>query len=274
MAMACSAATADAPPPQAPAPPPGPVHAGPDWLYDIPWGCALGDSGPTLRPTDALLEARRRARARLVTVAAPIEARSVSAVTTSNQGSEAKGVTHERAEGWVRDTVVVALWYDEAGVGPEHAAGCAYAAACLGRDRLPPAAVAWVDDREGHRAGPAWIYGSPRGEHRLCAMGISGPTLVASQAPENALAAAQEQLADAISLRAASSMSVDEDDQVHYGAVTRACEDCLASAKAARVVARWTDERGEGPLSAPGTAYAFLCVDGPLAPTLTPEPAR
>jgi hypothetical protein len=265
-ALACLtlfAACGSVPPPRVAAAPVQPVavaaRSGPKWLSEVPVGCALGDSGPTLAPTAALTEARRRARARLVARTAAISTKSVEVTTGRGQrADEHQQVILEEAEGWVRNSVIVALWYDDAGNGPEGQAGCAYAVACPRFDPRAPASTA-LRSLMAARRGPEWLYALPAGEGRLCAVGVSGPTLQPADALINAKAAATAELAEAIAVHARTSTGIFDDDIV-YGAVTQACDDCGSRAAGAQVVGSWVDERGEGPLPFAGTSYIFSCI--------------
>jgi hypothetical protein len=132
-ALACATACGPAPPPRA-RPPTTPSSApagGPAWLRTYPRGCALGQSGPTLRPTDALREARRRAQALLLPRVATIRVRATQVTRTAPAGTQVREIVLEESEGWVRRSLVAALWYDDRGAGPGGAAGAAYALACF-----------------------------------------------------------------------------------------------------------------------------------------------
>ncbi|MDB4983637.1 MAG: hypothetical protein JWM82_4389, partial [Myxococcales bacterium] len=237
---------------------PTPRRAEGAWLTAQPEGCALGQSGPTLKPTDALREARRRARASLITAVEKINQRAVSVVGSSGARDQHHEVILEQVEGWVRRSTIVALWYDDRGTGPNGAPGTAYAAACLA-DVSPPATRASVARTEAHRAAPAWVYGvaSPNGQ--LCAAGVSGPTMDAEDARANAEASARAELAEGIAAHVKLAAGI-FDDETLVGAVTDVPESCRAQAAAARVVASWTDERGVGPVPSPGMSYAFVCA--------------
>jgi hypothetical protein len=237
------------------------AHEAPPWLTNVPAGCALGDSGPTLVPSDALAEARRSARARLVTRTAAVTTKSIEVVTgAAGEKDERREVTLEEAQGWVRNSEIVALWYDARGVGPEGAPGCAYAVACLLGDGRLDASSAAARALAARQRGPRWLYALPAGTAGLCAVGISGPTLQADDADANAEAAARAELADASALHARTATAIYEDDVV-YAAVTHACDGCAAAVAGARVAGRWVDALGEGPIPFSGTAYAFLCLD-------------
>lgn len=232
------------------------------WLTSQPQGCALGQSGPTLRPTDALREARRRARASLITAIEKINQKAVSVAGSAGARDQHHEVILEQAEGWVRRSTIVALWYDERGSGPNGAPGTAYAAACLA-DAGPPetrASVAsFVSRLEAGRAAPAWVYGVSSPSGQLCAAGVSGPTMDDKDARANAEASARAELAEGIAAHVKLAAGI-FDDETLVGAVTDVPESCRAQAAQGRVVATWTDERGAGPVPFAGMTYAFVCA--------------
>jgi hypothetical protein len=234
-----------------------------EWLTRQPEGCALGQSGPTLKPTDAFREARRRARAALVTAVEKVQQKSAQVATQGGGADRHHEVILEQSAGWVRRSTIVALWYDDRGTGPGGAAGTAYAAACLG-EGAPDSTRAWMASVESRRAAPAWIYGGTAGKGELCAMGVSGPTLEPKDAPVNAEASAREELAEALAARVKLAVGIFQDDdaiETVSGAVTEVGDAERERAKAARIVARWSDERGVGPIPFPGTAYARACTN-------------
>ena len=110
------------------------------------------------------------------------------------------------------------------------------------------------------RGGPSWIYDLPASERRLCAIGVSGPTLDSGDAGGNAESAARIEIAQALALHVRGATAILDDD-VLFGAATHACDGCADAAAAAQVVDRWSDERGAGPIPFPGTTYAFLCME-------------
>ena len=236
-----------------------PKKVGPAWLVQFPSVCSVGESGPTLVPTDALAEARRKARALLATKSADRKTRSATAVVTSVNQSTVQQLVLEQSDGWTRNSEIVAMWYDTSGSGPETAAGSAYALACPLQD-IPPDAVSWIAHWREQRGGPGWLYSLAGDRPRLCVVGVCGPTLNKSDANTNAEENARAELAEAIALHANSVSAVFENDETLYAAVTKACDGCEEEAKAGLVVDRWFDEKGEGPLPFAGTAYALMCL--------------
>ena len=151
------------------------------------------------------------------------------------------------------------MWYDTSGTGPGAASGSAYALACPLQD-IPPDAARWIARFRERRGGPDWLYALVDDRNRLCVVGVCGPTLDKSSASTNAEETARNELAEAVALHADSTSAVLEDDETLYAAVTKACDDCAEKAKAGKVVDRWFDEKGEGPLPFAGTAYALMCL--------------
>jgi hypothetical protein len=234
-----------------------------EWLTRQPEGCALGQSGPTLKPTDAFREARRRARAALVTAVEKVQQKSAQLSAQGGRTDSHHEVILEESAGWVRRSTIVALWYDDRGTGPGGAAGTAYAAACLG-DGAPESTRSWMASVEARRAAPAWIYGGAAAKGELCALGVSGPTMDPKDAPVNAEASAREELAEALAARIKLAVGIFQEDDVTEtvtGAVTEVGDAERERAKAARIVAKWSDERGAGPIPFPGTAYARACTN-------------
>jgi len=236
-----------------------PKRANPAWLTQFPFVCTLGESGPTLVPTDALAEARRKARALLATKNADRKTRSATAVVTTSSESTVKQLVLEQSNGWVQDSEIVTMWYDAAGTGPGMAQGSAYAVACPLQD-IPPDVADWIAHWREQRGGPAWLYSLAGNRRRLCVVGVCGPTLNQSDASTNAEDTARAELAEAIGLHADATSAVLEGDETLYAAVTKTCDDCEEKAKAGKVEDRWFDEKGEGPLPFAGTAYALMCL--------------
>jgi hypothetical protein len=259
VSASCAAAPGPAAPPATPA---SDALAARDWLLRQPEGCALGQSGPTLKPTDAFREARRRARAALVTAVEKVQQKS-AAVSAHQAGRESHHeVILEQSEGWVRRSTIVALWYDERGTGPSGAAGTAYAAACLG-EASPPSTRDWMAAMEARRAAPAWLYGVAAGAGELCAVGVAGPTMDPKDGPVNAEESAREELAEALAARVKLAVGIfqaGEDVETVSGAVTDVSDAERERARQARIADRWIDARGVGPIPYPGTAYARACL--------------
>jgi hypothetical protein len=234
----------------------------PSWLSKFPSACALGESGPTLVPTEALAEARRKARALLATRDASYKNRSATVVSSSNDKDDVRQLVFEQSEGTAQGTEILTMWYDSTGSGPSHVVGAAYAIACPA-DTTESETMEWARHWRGARVGPSWLYSNElhSGGQRLCVVGVCGPTLQPSDAHSNAEDVARLELAEAISIHATTASAVLDDDETLYAAVTRSCDSCQETAKAGRVVERWFDETGQGPIPYAGTAYALMCLE-------------
>jgi hypothetical protein len=213
-----------------------------------------------LVPTDALAEARRKARALLATQDADHKTRSATVVTSSGDQTTVRDLVLEHSQGTIKDSEIITMWYDARGVGPAGASGSAYAVACPLRD-IPADAQSWITRWREERRGPAWLYTLPGWANQLCVVGICGPTLNKSDANDNAEEIARTELAQAISLHADTTSAVLEDDETLYAAVTRSCDGCEEKAKGGKVAERWFDDNGDGPLPFAGTAYALMCLN-------------
>jgi hypothetical protein len=219
----------------------------------------MGESGPTLVPTDALAEARRKARAALATKSSDRKTRSATDVVSSANQTTVRQLVVEQSNGWAESSEIVTMWYDASGASFGATPGSAYAIACPLQD-IPPDTVRWISHWREQRGGPAWLYALAGQGSRLCVVGVCGPTLNKSDATTNAEETARAELAEAIALHADSISAVLEGDETLYAAVTKACDHCEEWAKAGEVTERWFDDKGEGPLPFAGTAYALMCL--------------
>jgi len=242
------------------APPPAAKKTVPPWLTQFPSVCTLGESGPTLVPTDALAEARRKARALLATQDAERKTRSALVVSSTGDKTSVRDLVLEHSQGTIQNSEIITMWYDARGTGPASASGSAYAVACPFRD-VPADARTWIDRWREERSGPTWLYTLAGRPNRLCVVGMCGPTLNKSDASDNAEEIARAELAQAISLHADTTLAVLEDDETLYAAVTHPCDGCEDKAKVGKVVEPWFDDNGDGPLPFAGTAYALMCLD-------------
>jgi hypothetical protein len=213
-----------------------------------------------LVPTDALAEARRKARALLATQDADHKTRSATVVSSSGDKTTVRELVLEHSQGTIQNSEIITMWYDARGVGPASASGSAYAVACPFRD-VPADARTWITHWREERSGPAWLYTLAGRSNRLCVVGVCGPTLNKSDASDNAEEIARAELAQAVSLHADTTSAVLEDDETLYATVTHSCDGCEEKAKGGKVVDHWFDDNGDGPLPFAGTAYALMCLD-------------
>jgi hypothetical protein len=79
----------------------------------------------------------------------------------------------------------------------------------------------------------------------------------------NAEESAREELAEALAARIKLAVGIfqyDGETEAISGAVSEVSDAERERARQARIAARWTDERGAGPIPFPGTAYARACL--------------
>ena len=239
------------------APEPAPVaerseapRAGVAWVDAPPRRCAVGASGPTLNPRNAIRYAR-------VSAIDALAAGSLSVDVQSITGSGSRGdfeMTAQSLSGVLADARIAAL-YAETNPGAE------------GRSRLRQVfALACFPDADLRDLPavpyPRWLIEAPSGGGRVCATGISGPTWKAEDQAPSALRDAQ--LALAIALESRIEKRVFDDGR----GVARMAREIDPSPNALRRAAgaesleeSWLDEDGEGPLGLPGVLYGLACVD-------------
>jgi hypothetical protein len=92
-----------------------PKKATPAWLTQFPSVCSLGESGPTLVPTDALAEARRKARTALATKSSDRKTRSATEVVSSSHQTTVRQLVVEQSNGWAESSEIVTMWNDVSG---------------------------------------------------------------------------------------------------------------------------------------------------------------
>lgn len=216
------------------------------WTTQPPEGCALGSSGATLRPGDALRQARVRALVGLLRRFERTEVRSES----FDDGRERIAWTHQVSLGRLARSRVVAMWSDPGG---SHAEARVYALACERGVRPETKALEHTPD---------WFMNPPSDEHRVCAPAVAGPTLLADDQRPAALADGRTALAEALESEILQIVVDDEGQRVFVHSSLEATEAARTVAQRADELERtWTDEEGRGPLGVSGTLYGVVCVD-------------
>ena len=239
------------------APRPSPV---PEWVSEPPAGCALGCSGPTLHPADAIVNAQEDARDALAGVTLGVRLRTVLAETSGGP----REVTLQEVRGFLEGARIVSIWYDAAGRAPAGRPGVMVALACLNRAGSGDTRVSGV---------PSWIYNVPRTGGRLCALGLSGPTLGPGDREANAETDALDRLAEALAVRVDRVLlDVDREETTLVSLPEVEPWAKEAARTKGTVEAGWTDETGIGPLARPGVRYALACIDLEGNPYALPLP--
>jgi len=218
-----------------------------------PPGCAIGFSGPTLDPGDAVRGARRDALSALASGDAGAVVHIESELLVSAGGQRGGEFTKQDISGAIRSARIVAMWVERA--ENEHLPTRerhVYAMACA-----RGAAAAGLTDP----TVPAWILNLPDDGTRACALGIGGPTRNPSDQPDAALRDGRRALASALGSdletriidTGAHRALIASDLQTTERARTRA-------AAVSELDAAWQDAEGNGPLGLEQTLYGLVCI--------------
>jgi hypothetical protein len=209
--------------------------------------CAIGASGPTVHPWEAIYNAEADALTNLV-LSAPtttVAIKSVSVDVVSLQ--RFRQVSREHAKGHYAGARIVRLWMDKQGRGIHKTKGVVYALAC---------------DEEGQRSVGidrrfAEFVDTPGVP---CALGVAGPTIGLDQ-KELAFENARSNLSELLSVDVETIM-VDYDlahqdiwSDIHTPEHVSAMVEQKAHLKHYLL-----DSKGTGPLGLDGVAYALACL--------------
>lgn len=253
------------------------LHA--KWVNTPPDGCAVGVSGPTLNPRNAIRNARFSAIETLAADSLSVDVQSMTGVGPYGSFE----VSAQALSGSLADARIVSLWSES---GPETAATRSltrersrrgprrlkwvYALACwpsaVAREVPRPAYPVWLIDpvltaaTEGTSESSS-LSGIAR--ERICATGIAGPTWRPADQPASALRDAQRALAVALESRIEKRIF---DDGHGVARILREVEPSSAAlARAGEATAlsqEWYDERGDGPIGLPDVLYGLACIGG------------
>jgi hypothetical protein len=226
----------------------------PSWLARAPKGCAIGFSGPTLDPGDAIRYARRAALRQLATGGADamvhVESELYVAGSDRQRGGE---FTRQDIEGTVRDSRIVAMWAERTR-DPRSLTKVrhVYAMAC-GAGSEPPDL--------GDPAYPEWLLNAPEGNGEICAVGAGGPTYDPRDQEPATLRDARRALAEALESRLHQIIIDTGDRNPRVASELATTEAALARAESASELDDvWSDQNGDGPLGLPGVLYGLVCV--------------
>jgi hypothetical protein len=228
---------------------PGARDESPAWTRATIAGCAPGYSGPTLNPGDAI----RYAQAHALGEFAEAQGVHVSSVSLDD-GREVRSVATYVSEATLANVRVVAVETQRTGRADDPTARVTHALACR------------VGSEGGARGtnAPEWVL-DPRSAARageLCAVGISGPTLDAKDAPKNAARDAARALASVRSVLV-SRAAADYDLRAYVilkseARVPEEAVDAMLAASQERD--QWLDADGTGPLALPGATFVLRCA--------------
>jgi hypothetical protein len=216
------------------------------WRAQPPQGCALGTSGLTLYPGDALRQARADALTGLLRRFDETEVESES----FDDGTERYAWTHQVSRGRLARSRVVSLWRDAGGAYGDAAV---YALAC--EEGVRPDAAPLVET-------PTWFMNPPSTPGRICAPAVAGPTLFPGDQRPAAIADGRQALAEVLESEIEQIVVDDERFRVYELSTLSPTQRARALAATARDLEReWMDEEGTGPLAVRHTLYGVICAE-------------
>lgn len=220
------------------------------WVDAPPTDCAVGSSGPTLNPRNAIRYARLSAIEVLASGSLSVDVQTISGV--SSRGSFE--VSAQALSGTLVNARIVALWADTEAAGEvRRRIRQVYALACW-----PHASL-----RELPRLDyPRWLIEPPTDEGRICATGIAGPTWKKDDQEISALRDARLALAIALESRIEKRIFDDGHGVAKMARQIDPSANALARAATAdELDLDWLDEAGTGPVGLPGVLYGLACIE-------------
>lgn len=220
------------------------------WVEAPPAGCAVGASGPTLNPRNAIRHARLSAIESLAAGSLEVDVQTISG--TGSRGSFE--VSAQALSGTLENARIVALWADTESVGETRSRlRQVYALACW-----PDASLAGLPRPDF----PHWLIEPPAEPGEICATGIAGPTWKSEDQSASALRDARLALAIALESRIEKRIY---DDGRGAARMARQIDPSIAAleraAAAERLDREWLDVEGTGPVGLPGVLYGLACIE-------------
>lgn len=242
--IGCASTEEARPPSAAPAPQAS-------WLEIATEGCAIGFSGPTLNPGDAIRRARREALSQLaIRSDGLVHVSSELLVSGSRHGGE---FTRQDVKASVRDSRIVAMWVEH--TSDLRSAGRVrhvYALSC--HRGAEPEQLPSIDY-------PSWLLNVPERPGQMCALGVGGPTLDSWDQRDATLRDARSALAASLESKL-EQVIIDTGERnplvaSHFEASERAV---ARAQRAVELEEEWSDEVGIGPLGLRNVLYGLVCV--------------
>ncbi len=220
------------------------------WVDATPDGCAVGSSGPTLNPRNAIRYSRLSAIEALAAGSLEIDIQTIS-------GSGARGsfeVSAQALSGTLANARIVALFADtESAREGQRRIRQVYALACW-----PEASLGGLPRPDY----PDWLIEPPADADRICATGIAGPTWKSGDQGQSALWDARLALAIALESRIEKRIY---DDGHGAAKIARQIDPSAQAqeraASASELDRDWSDEAGTGPVGLPGVLYGLACIE-------------
>ncbi len=220
------------------------------WVDAPPADCAVGSSGPTLNPRNAIRYARQSAIEALASGSLEIDVQTIS-----GEGSWGSfEVSAQALSGTLENARIVALWAetDLAAEGRRRIRQV-YALGCW-----PEASL-----RDLPRPDyPRWLIEPPAKAGQICATGIAGPTWKSRDQSASALRDARLALAIALESRIEKRIYDDGHGVAKMARQITPSMRALARAASADELERdWYDEAGVGPVGLPSVLYGLACIE-------------
>jgi hypothetical protein len=220
-------------------------------VRDAPPGCAVGSSGPTRNPGNAIRYARLSAVEALAAEFLAVDVQTISGIGADGGAFE---IAAQALSGTLANARILALWAEhDRRDGDRRRLRQVFALACW-----PDASVPDLPD-SGY---PDWLIEPPRDVARICAAGIAGPTR--KKAEQSAAALRDARLALAVALESRIEKRIFDDG---HGVAKIARQIDPSPAALARAAAadeleeEWYDDQGRGPIGLPGVLYGLACIE-------------
>jgi hypothetical protein len=226
----------------------------PSWLQTAPDGCAIGFSGPTLNPGDAVRYARRAALRQLAagheTTRVHVESELLVTGSNKQRGGE---YTRQEVEGTLRDSRIVAMWSERTrDPRSETRVRHVYAMACQ-EGTEPPGVV--------EPPFPTWLLNLPPRDGEICAIGVGGPTYDPRDQEPGTLRDGRRALAAALESRLHQIIIDTGERNPRVQSELATTEAALERADSAEELDEsWSDQHGDGPLGLKGVLYGLVCI--------------
>ena len=226
----------------------------PSWLQTAPEGCAIGFSGPTLDPGDAIRYARQAALRQLASGARDTRVRVESELyVTGSPGQRGGEFTRQQIEGSVRKSRIVSMWAERTR-DPRSLTKVrhVYAMACAEGAEPPD-----LDTP----AYPSWLLNVPSRDGEICGVGAGGPTYDPRDQEPGTLNDARRALAEALESRLHQVIIDTGEASPRVASELTTTEAALSRAESAKELDdAWSDLDGDGPLGLEGVLYGLICV--------------
>ncbi len=217
------------------------------WIEEPPRACAVGFSGPTLDPGDAIRKARTHSLETLAAEQLGVEIESE--LWIGEHGT--REFTEQTVRGVMERSRIVAMTA-RLQPGADSELREVYALACP--NERPTSDIP-------HPDFPSWILNLPRSPGRICAMGVGGPTWYPAQQREATLRDARAALALAIESRIETHSLDLGRGLAHVRSSSESTERARDEAASADGLEEaWLDEAGAGPLRLVGVLYGVTCI--------------